>query len=144
MDYGKVLSRAWQITWHWKVLWVLGFLAALGSGNGGGNFNFTLGGLGEEARGITAPGPEWIGLVIAVIALAFLIGIALWVVSIIASGGLVAGVQQVEEEESTAFGRLSAVPGASAPPASGRSWPSACSSPSPSSYRSCSWSGSSS
>ena len=37
MDFGKVLSRAWEITWRWKVLWVLGFLAALGQGTGGGS-----------------------------------------------------------------------------------------------------------
>ena len=36
MDYGKVLSRAWEITWRWKVLWILGFLASLASGGGGG------------------------------------------------------------------------------------------------------------
>ena len=26
MDFGKVIGRAWQITWRWKILWVLGFL----------------------------------------------------------------------------------------------------------------------
>ena len=36
MDYGKILRRAWEITWRWKVLWLLGFLAALGNGGGGG------------------------------------------------------------------------------------------------------------
>ena len=36
MDYGRVLTRAWEITWRWKILWILGFLAALGSGSGGG------------------------------------------------------------------------------------------------------------
>jgi hypothetical protein len=37
MDYGKILSRAWEIAWRWKVLWILGFLASLGQGRGGGN-----------------------------------------------------------------------------------------------------------
>jgi hypothetical protein len=36
---------------------------------------------------------------------AILIAIALWVISIIARGGLIAGVQQVEDEESTSFGQ---------------------------------------
>jgi len=28
MDYGNVLSRAWQIIWKHKVLWIFGILAA--------------------------------------------------------------------------------------------------------------------
>ena len=37
--------------------------------------------------------------------LALIIGIALWVVSVIARGGLIAGVQQVEDEGDTSFGQ---------------------------------------
>ena len=45
MDYGKVLGRAWEITWRWKALWILGFLAGLGSGKGGSpNVNYQTGG----------------------------------------------------------------------------------------------------
>ena len=47
MDYGKVLGRAWEITWRWKVLWILGFLASLGNGGGGGGGNF-YSGSGED------------------------------------------------------------------------------------------------
>lgn len=32
MDHGKIVSRAWEITWNNRVLWGLGFFAALGSG----------------------------------------------------------------------------------------------------------------
>ena len=32
MDYGKVLSTAWQITWQRKSLWLLGILSTLGLG----------------------------------------------------------------------------------------------------------------
>ena len=39
MDFGKVLTRAWQITWQCKVLWLFGFfLGGLGV-NGGFNFS---------------------------------------------------------------------------------------------------------
>jgi hypothetical protein len=41
---------------------------------------------------------------VAVACLAILIAIALWVISVIARGGLIAGVQQIEEEGSTTFG----------------------------------------
>ena len=30
MDFGATISRAFRIMWDYKVLWILGFLAALG------------------------------------------------------------------------------------------------------------------
>ena len=37
-DIGKILSRAWQILWKYKVLWIFGLLLALsGAGGGGGS-----------------------------------------------------------------------------------------------------------
>lgn len=114
MDYGKVLGRAWEITWRWKVLWILGFLASLGSGGGGGGGSNAYTGNGGDfnidkwTQGIT-PGEFLpavsgiIGIIIAVVCVLFIIFIALWVVSVIARGGLIAGVQQVEDEGSTTF-----------------------------------------
>ena len=113
MDYGKVLGRAWEITWRWKVLWILGFLVSLGSGGFGGGGNVYSGdnGQGYDFGGwpgeILGPG-FWVafgGIILALLCLGLLIAIALWVVSIIARGGLIAGVQQVEEEGDTSFGR---------------------------------------
>jgi hypothetical protein len=110
MDYAKVLKRAWEITWRWKVLWILGFLASLGSGGGGGGgANYTTG--SEDWSQSPWPaemlGPEFwaaiAGVVLGLLCLFLLIAIALWVVSIIARGGLIAGVQQVEDEGSTSF-----------------------------------------
>ncbi|MFN2212199.1 MAG: hypothetical protein ACK2UE_03925 [Anaerolineales bacterium] len=114
MDFGKVLSRAWEITWRWKALWVLGFLAALGQGTGGGSgpqFNYTFSegdferftyrldeSFVELFAGITA-------LVIGLLCLAVVVVIILWIISVIARGGLIAGVQQVEAEGSTSFGK---------------------------------------
>lgn len=112
MDFGKVLGRAWEITWRWKMLWVLGFLAALGQGGGsypqlnytysGQDFDRWLiqpGGFGEEILGAIAA----IAIVLCCVAVIF--GIILWVISVIARGGLIAGVQQVELEGETSFGR---------------------------------------
>jgi hypothetical protein len=101
MDYGKILSRAWEITWRWKVLWILGFLAGLGSGGGGGGGG-SYSGDGSEFGRIP---PELIALIFALACVAILIAIAIWVVSVIARGGLIAGVQQVEDEGSTTFGQ---------------------------------------
>ena len=33
MDIGSVLSRAWQIIWKHKVLWIFGILAGCANGN---------------------------------------------------------------------------------------------------------------
>lgn len=108
MDYGKLLGRAWQITWRWKVLWLLGFLVALGSGGGTGNLNFNFPeDRSEWVRQQIPPQVTGTLIVIAIVlvALAILIGLALWLIGIIARGGLVVGVQQVEEENSTGFKR---------------------------------------
>jgi hypothetical protein len=48
--------------------------------------------------------PEVIGLVLALLCLAVIIAIAVWVVSVIARAGLIAGVQQVEDEGAMTFG----------------------------------------
>jgi hypothetical protein len=110
MDFGKILSRAWEITWHWKVLWIFGFLASLGQGWGGSTSSysvdsrdFNMAGLGQGP-----PGAFWAamgGVVLAIICVLFLLAIAIWIVSIISRGALIAGVVQVEDEEHTAFRR---------------------------------------
>lgn len=111
MDFGKVLGRAWKITWRWKILWILGFLAALGQGNGGGQYNYTFDESDFERFGYQfGDSAEQIfallsGVILGLICLFLIIGIALWVVSVIARGGLIAGVQQVEEEGATSFGK---------------------------------------
>lgn len=106
MDYGKILSRAWQITWRWKVLWIFGFLASLGSGGGGGGGGS---GVNNGSRGAgNFPNfdisPQMGGLIIGLVCLALIIGLILWVLSIIGRGALIAGVQQVEDEGQTSFG----------------------------------------
>ena len=35
MDFGEILSRAWQIIWKHKILWVFGILAGCSSTNSG-------------------------------------------------------------------------------------------------------------
>lgn len=40
MDFGEVLSKAWKITWKFKVLWIFGIFASCGT-RSGPNFNFS-------------------------------------------------------------------------------------------------------
>jgi len=46
-NFGEVLTRAWQITWKFKVLWIFGILAGCsrggGGGGGGGNTGYSTG-----------------------------------------------------------------------------------------------------
>ena len=34
IDFGKILKRAWQILWNYRVLWIFGFLLAITAGGG--------------------------------------------------------------------------------------------------------------
>ncbi|MFO7743735.1 MAG: hypothetical protein R6X31_15660, partial [Anaerolineae bacterium] len=117
MDYGRLLSRAWNIVWEHKFLILLGVLVALGSGGGGG------GSTGANAAVNWAPGegtpvpefpqipsPRAVGPVVVILAVIavvaiVVIGLAVWVVSTIARGGLIAGVNVVEEGGSSSFSR---------------------------------------
>lgn len=94
MDYTDMLKRGWAITWDNKYLWLLGFLAALGSANSFVNFstnNSDFAGtmdpamLGALAAGVAAA--SCIGL---------LVGILLWLVSLAAKAGLIESVARLE------------------------------------------------
>jgi len=105
MDFGKIIKRAGEITWRWKILWVFGFLVSLGSG-GGGRSSSNWSGRGEHFEQFVEHNiPEITALIIALACVGVLIGIALWVLSVIGRGALIGGVQQVEEEGSTSLGR---------------------------------------
>ena len=111
MEYGKLFSRAWEIVWKHKFLIILGIVAALSSGFGSGasgssgaafeggqphvEFN-TPWGAGRHTLE-----PLWIMVAVGI---ALVVGLALWVVSTIARGGLVAGADGASREEPTSFG----------------------------------------
>lgn len=121
MDLGTTISRAFNIVLKHRVLWVLGFLAALAGGSGGGtSFNFPSGSFGGPSGATGSEfGPEAgrffetlannSGVIIAgalgLFCVLFVISIALWVISIIANGGLIGGVDQIERDGSTTFGQ---------------------------------------
>jgi len=115
VDYGKLLSRAWNIVWEHKFLILLGVLVALGGAGGGGNVNFNVSPPRGDVQGFDfrLPHPEELGLptgvvagaAIVLIGLALVIGIALWAVSTIARGGLIAGVNAIESGAPSDFGQ---------------------------------------
>ena len=120
MDYGTILSRAWKIIWKHKFLIVLGLLVALGSGVGSGtssgiNYNFDRDGDGfqfgptpPDAFGnpgaYTSPrAPVWLIVVLFLVVLA--VAVAVWAISTIARGGLIAGVGTIDDGGTSSFGQ---------------------------------------
>lgn len=117
MNYGELLNRTWNIIWEHKFLIVLGVLVALGSGTGGGtqsggSFSFDqpreMPRLPEipqfrELPDLGDMGPAVAGLAIIAVIGAVLLALALWVVSTIARGGLIAGASAVDEGRSSSF-----------------------------------------
>lgn len=108
MDYMDTLRRGWQITWNNKWLWLLGFLAALGSG-GGSNFSSSNYQFGSEDFGAGTISPET-GLALAggalvLVCVFFIVGILLWLVSLAAKGGLITSVADLNRGESSRFGQ---------------------------------------
>ena len=116
-NFGEVLSRAWQIIWKHRVLWIFGILASCSQG--GGRFNSgSNGGGGGGGTGPTNLPPqlerlfEWISInTVPFIAIAVSIVCIFWIVAIflgtIGRIGLIRGTAQVEEgTEHLIFGQL--------------------------------------
>ena len=114
MDYGKLLGRAWNIVWEHKFLILLGVLVALGSAGGGGNANANIAAPEGNVRGfdfqLPQLGGEWglptrvvAGTAVVFIGIALVVGIALWVISTIARGGLIAGASAIDSGASSSF-----------------------------------------
>ncbi|HSF82857.1 MAG TPA: hypothetical protein VLA49_16605 [Anaerolineales bacterium] len=114
MDFGSVLSRAWQIIWKHKVLWIFGILAGCGSAgqnapNARTSYNWDVPLHPDVQRYFQLNIPDWqIALIVAVALLVVLVLIVLTVfLSTIGRVGLIRGTQQVEGGAvSLAFGEL--------------------------------------
>ena len=123
MQYGALLSRAWNIIWRNKIIWVFGFLAALGSGSGGGggggggsgsNFNFPSPGQGRE--GNLPPDVERaltqllsnqaliLTIIVVLFLIALVIGLLIAFISALGHGAMVEMAREVDETEHTSFG----------------------------------------
>ena len=107
MDYGSVLSRAWQLTWRHKVLWIFGLLAGLSSaGNGGANARVSA-----NQPGVTLPPavqqqverPEFVLLAVAAALVVLVIVLVLIVITTIARAGLIGGLQRADEAGALTF-----------------------------------------
>jgi hypothetical protein len=122
VDYGKLLRRSWEILWEHKFLFLLGVLVALGSG---GSNNFSTGSSFGQLRGeggqvpefrgppmgpdfwdqFAVPGGITIAVIILIVGIALVVGLAVWVISTLARGALISGVDTIHEGGSTSFGQ---------------------------------------
>ncbi len=115
MDFGEVLSRAWQVIWKHKVLWIFGILAGCGSTGGGAEENFRI------TYRSTAPEieryfnnffgrvPNWqIALIVGILILILLVLVILAIfLGTVGRIGLIQGTRQVDQEaEHLIFGEL--------------------------------------
>ena len=103
-NFGEVLSRAWQITWKHKVLWIFGILASCSQG--GSRFNSGSSGRGGGGTGTGVP-PQFQPLfdsmaqnAVAFAAIVLTLACILWIVAAflgtIGRIGLIRGTWQAE------------------------------------------------
>jgi hypothetical protein len=128
IEYSSILSKAWNITWKYKILWFFGFLAILAQGgsgfsgsNGGfGGFqnqiNYNLGPREVEQANLPPALRDfvdqlknvdvntWVTIAVLVACVLLFLGIALWLISIIGRGGLIAGIVSADSAGKVAFG----------------------------------------
>lgn len=113
MDYQHILTKAWEITWHKKYLWVLGFCAGLTLGNiNNGNLTNSI------LRGITWI-IEFLGQPLSeesLIALSLLIiSILFLIIGILARIGLVLEVTELSTKNGTPIPNIGKILRTSAP-----------------------------
>ena len=115
-NFGEVLTRAWQIIWKHKVLWIFGILAGCGrGGSGGGNSggtgnggNFSQFDLPPQVmrffQAIEQNIQTYVAIFIAVICVIWIVMVFL---STVGKIGLIRGTSQADENvEKLIFGQL--------------------------------------
>jgi hypothetical protein len=111
MDFGKLFSRAWDILWKNAFLILLGAIAVLGNGNSGsasqsrymfGSGDFPWGDPGSYDFGGDFSAIAIGGIVLLVIAL-ILFGLVFWALGLVARGGMISAVNDLENGESPSF-----------------------------------------
>ncbi|MGC9522875.1 MAG: DUF7544 domain-containing protein [Anaerolineae bacterium] len=116
MDFGALLRRTWDLVWEHKYLILLGVLVALSSGAGTSGSGFRFGERGFEFDGappqfrdlprrVGLPKAAIVILVLVIVTVGVILGLALWVVSTLARGGLIAGVNTVVGGGTSSFGQ---------------------------------------
>ncbi len=110
MDYGEIIRRAWVITKKYKYLWIFGFILAFFRGRGGGVSGIEYTFRGEDLQKAPLIMQQFLfrlpsilrnNIHLIIVGVIFLIIFALagLVLSIIAEGGLIGCVRNIESNE---------------------------------------------
>lgn len=122
MDFGRVLTRSWEIIWKNKILWLFGILASCASGGGGGGGGSFGGFDGAEMQGTPGDLPPqfeqfgrgveqffanggWV-LVVGLVCLILLISLIAWAIGIFGKVGLIRGVLRAESDRPISFSTI--------------------------------------
>ncbi|MBN2248211.1 MAG: hypothetical protein JW733_05890 [Coriobacteriia bacterium] len=108
MDYFDLLKRAWNITWRYKALWVLGLFAGAMSGSGGSSGGSNLSGGEEEFSASSLDqaiswAAENVVLIAIVVGGLFIISTVLWILAVAAQGGIAHGTNEAAEGRTPAL-----------------------------------------
>jgi hypothetical protein len=107
LDYFEIVKRAWQIIWKHKYLWVFGFIIALAAG--GSNFsnslNYSFNGADTQTASSSFSGfmAAYAILLIFIGLIMVLFGLVVWILSILATGGLIGSAAKIERGEETSL-----------------------------------------
>ncbi|MFA6295751.1 MAG: hypothetical protein WC663_00095 [Patescibacteria group bacterium] len=109
MDYINLVKRSLSLTWKFKFLWFFGLFIALMSGGSGMNFNgFDMGSMPKttqintqnlDLKSFIDQNVIWV--IIVILAVLFLIGLALWILSIISQGALIGCADKLDKQVKT-------------------------------------------
>jgi hypothetical protein len=110
MDYGKLLQRAWQIVTQNPYLVLFGVIVAVMSGGPSSGTSYTSSGESSgqflSDMGLDRFEP-WMGVaitaIVGLICLGIIIALVLWLLQQVARGGLIAGVDGIEQGATTSF-----------------------------------------
>jgi hypothetical protein len=112
MDFGEVLSKAWQIIWKHKVLWIFGILASCSGGSSASSnsgWRSSMEQNGWNYQPMINNIPDWqIALIVGIILLAVLFLVVLVIfLSTIGRVGMIRGTVQADRgADRLAFGEL--------------------------------------
>lgn len=107
MDYFGILKRAWEITWRYKALWILGLFvgassggSSYGSSSSSSNSSSDYGDYGTQiADSLNRWVTDNLALVVVLVVLLVFFALAWAVVALAAQGGLVHAVNRAAEGE---------------------------------------------
>ena len=105
VDYLEIIKKSWKITWKNKFLWWFGLFLALG---GGASFNFPGNSewnnkIGENEDKVASFINQHWQIIIVAIVLAVILGLALFVLSLISKAGLIKTLDKIEKNLSGNF-----------------------------------------